>query len=336
MPLAGIVLLTPRGFLLMLAVILPLAALVVAGRRVRRVRQALGLASPAGAGWGAGIALGGVCGLLALAAAQPVLRAEQARRVRTDAEAFVVFDVSRSMLAASPANGRSRFARAQAAGVRLRAALGDVPTGVATLTDRVLPDLFPSADPQAFEATVRRALAIESPPPAEQEIEATTLGALGALATMNFFAPSARHRLVILLTDGESRPFRSDRVGRAFAAARVSTIVVRFWKRGERVFGPTGAPEPGYRSDPASAEAVAALAAATEGMTFGESHLGDAAASARRALETGPTVERGVERRTTALAPFCVMVALIPLGFLLRRGVRPFHAPPVVPSETSA
>ncbi len=110
-----------------------------------------------------GLVLGGV--LLGLAAAQPVFEWTSDRTVRTDAEAFVVLDVSRSMLAQRSLDEPMRIERAKKAATELRAALPDVPVGVASLTDRVLPHLFPSADQEVFEATLERSVGIEQPPP---------------------------------------------------------------------------------------------------------------------------------------------------------------------------
>ncbi len=170
--------LTPLGGLLVLAVVLPLAGLVLAERRVSAARALLRLARPPGGAPRATIvALAAVPVLLGLAVAQPALRAPKTANVRTDAEAMFVLDTSRSMLASAGPGEPSRLARAQRAAVRLRAAIADVPAGVGTLTDRALPNLLPIADTAAFDATVERAVGIERPPPQEVNVNATTLRA---------------------------------------------------------------------------------------------------------------------------------------------------------------
>ena len=134
--------------------------------------------------------------LLALAASQPALRSTVGLRVRTDAQAIYVIDVSRSMLAAAAPNAATRFARAQAAAIAIRESLPELPSGIATFTDRVLPSLLPDADPAVFVATIRHALAVGEPPPENDSVVATSLGALGALGTQNYFPPTATKRLV--------------------------------------------------------------------------------------------------------------------------------------------
>src|SRR5664279_2962626 len=99
------------------------------------------------------------------------------------------------MLAARSPGAPTRLARARADAIRLRDELAGVPAGVATLTDHVLPHLFPSPDATVFDQTVLRAVRIDEPPPVTSEVIATSLGALGALGTQNFYSPTARHRL---------------------------------------------------------------------------------------------------------------------------------------------
>ena len=107
--------LTPLGALLALGALLPLVALVAVRRRAGRVRRGIGLSGatvrrltvPLGALLATGAFLG-------LAAAQPVLEQTTIRNVRTDAEAFFVIDVSRSMLAQESEGSAMRIDRAKA------------------------------------------------------------------------------------------------------------------------------------------------------------------------------------------------------------------------------
>ena len=141
-----------------------------------------------------------------------------------------------------------------------------------------------------FEQTVRRAVQVNDPPPASTAVTATTLGALAALGTQNYFSPSARERLAIVLTDGESRPFDVQATARALARRPgVNLILVHVSSPGEAVYDEGGRPEQGYHGDPASGEIVAGLARATGGSSFGEGRIGAVAAAARAALGTGPT-----------------------------------------------
>lgn len=319
MELGALTFLSPAGGLVALATVVPMAALLLAERRLARVRSLLRLAAPSLQGWRTIVAaLAAVPLLLGVAATQPAVRTQHGTRLRTDAQALFVFDVSRSMLASADPRGRSRLARAREAALRLRSGLTEIPSGVATLTDRVLPDLFPVGDAAAFSSTVQR-VGIEQPPPQSIAVNASTLAPLADVATQGYYAPAARRRLLVVLTDGESQAFSAAAVARALRSGPgVSLVLVRFWAQGERVFGPSGQPE-SYRPDPESGPALEGLAATTGGRLFAEGDLGAATAFARSALGTGPTTARGREIRTTPLAPYVAAAALVPLLFVLRR-----------------
>ena len=91
--------------------------------------------------------------LVGIAAAQPVVEQTRTLRERTDAEAFVVIDVSRSMLAQSGTGSPRRLERAKTFAKTFGAALPEIRFGVVSITDRTLPHLFPSADREVFDAT---------------------------------------------------------------------------------------------------------------------------------------------------------------------------------------
>jgi hypothetical protein len=159
--------------------------------------------------------------MLGVAAAQPASTHASRLRVRTGVEALFVFDTSRSMAASASPRSPTRLARAVATAERLRATIGDVPTGIATLTDRVLPDLLPVAGTESFDAVAAHAVAIESPPPQASAVRATSFAALADIAAGNYFEPTAKRRLVVLLTDGESSPTDAGRLATALAGARL-------------------------------------------------------------------------------------------------------------------
>ena len=319
MMLGAVTFLSPSAGLVAFGVVLPLAAFVLAERRLDRVRKLLRLAAPGQAEWRAIVAaLTAVPLLLGLAASQPAVRTQHGTRLRTDAQALFVLDVSRSMLASAEPGGRTRLARARQAALRLHSELTEVPSGVATLTDRVLPDLFPTGDPAAFDSTVQQA-AIEQPPPQSIELNATTFAPLAEVASQGYYTPAARRRLLVVLTDGESRAFSVSALARALQAGPgISVILIRVWAKGERVFGLSGQPE-SYRPDPQSGLALTGLAAATGGRVFAARDVGAAAAFARSAVGRGPTTARGRETRTTPLAPYVAAATLVPLLFVLRR-----------------
>lgn len=316
----GLGFLTPAGGLVALAVVVPLALLVAAERRAVRARALLRLGAP---GWATRLqvpaALCALGALLGLAVAQPVLRHEQPRYARRDAEAIVAFDISRSMLASRSPRAPSRLERAKAVAMRLRTALSDTPVGIASFTDRVLPHLFPTSDRGAFSSTVEDAIAVEQPPPLGGDLTATDLGLLADVPRLDYFTPGIAHRLLIVLTDGETRAFGPEVVRKAFSARPgVAVVVVRIGSSSERVFGPDGLPEPGYPPhEPGNG--LALFVAATRGRVFRDGELGAAASAARAALGSGPRARLGTATTTTDLSPFFVLAAALPLGLVLRR-----------------
>jgi von Willebrand factor type A domain len=317
----SLTILTPLGALLALGLVVPLVALLGARRKAAHVREALGvpeprtrsLALPLG-----GLVVGGV--LLGLAAAQPVFEWTSDRRVRTDAEAFVVLDVSRSMLAQREPETPTRIDRAKAAATTLHASLPDVPVGIASLTDRLLPHLFPSTDADVFEATLARSVAIERPPPRSSfATGATSLNALATLRGLRYFTPSKKQRLAIVLTDGESQPVANARLGGLFRRdPAIDVIFVQFWSEDERVFT-RGVPEPQYRADPSARPVLDRLAASAKGAVYSEAQLDVVTSQARDFLGSGPSVVRGEQAGQLTLAPYLAAAALLPFGLLLWR-----------------
>jgi hypothetical protein len=246
--------LTPLAALVGVAVLVPLAAVAGRERQAARLRRALGLGAPPRlARLARAVALVALVGLLSAAAAQPALRDHRPVVSRRDAQAFFVLDISRSMLAAQGAQQPTRFMRAIAVAERLRAQLGDVPSGIATMTDRVLPNLFPSSDAADFDQVAERSLAVDRPPPAAVRSRSTDFGMLNDLVTGNYFGAGARHRLVVLLTDGESSDFDVGWIAKSLRGAQIDLIVVRFWHQDERIYTRRGAVQTGYRPDATAA-----------------------------------------------------------------------------------
>jgi hypothetical protein len=318
--LASLVLLTPLGGIAVLGAVFVVAAFVVAGRRVGAVRRALRLDAPGTGERAVLAALLAVVALAALVAVQPAWEGRSERSVRTDAQVDVVLDTSRSMLAARGPEASTRLERAKRAAIAIRAGLPDVPVGVGTLTDRVLPNLLPSPSEATFDATVQEAIDIEQPPPAAVGITATTLAALAQLPRSGTFAPSARTRAVVVLTDGESRPFDPGAVAAAYRRDPSTTLVlVHVWNARESIYGGDGSVETAYRPDPSSGAKLAALADAAGGRVFGEGDTARVVDAIREALGSGPTKTAGLERRTQPLGRYVALAALVPLVLVLRR-----------------
>jgi hypothetical protein len=319
--------LTPVGGLLALAVLLPLAILLLVSRRAHRIRRVLLLPDPpSGERLVPLVALLVLGGLLGLAAAQPLLERTTTRRVRADAEVLVVMDITRSMLAQRSIDSPTRLDRAKAAAAELRASLPGVPVGLASMTNRVLPHLFPSADPDVFRATLERVIGIERPPPGTSFLtveqlrlkNATSLASLGSIAGRRFFSPTSTRRLLVVLTDGESPQVAAPSVGRSIQKAKADAIFVQFWAPNEKVFT-NGKPEARYHPNPAARSTLEQLAATTEGRVYSESQLGAAVRDARAVIGSGPTVDQGRQPDRMPLAPYLAIVAFIPLTLLLLR-----------------
>jgi len=313
---ASVSFLTPRAALLAPMAIVPVAAFVIAARRVERVRMLLRLPPPAAArACERVLLLAAIVLLLVIAAMQPVVRTRTGLRARTDAQVFVVLDTSRSMAAAPAPGGPSRLDAAKRVALSLASRLPGVPLGVATFTDRVLPDLFPTSDTGAYDSDVE-SIGVESPPPRDTNTVATTFDALTQTATEGFFAPSAQRRAVVLVTDGESRPFDPTTIADTLQSRHIALAVVRVGGAGDRVWDGDRA-EANFRPDPAGARLNVARLAEAVGQGSGT----DAAAVAARAVGSGPTHVVGVAPRVRSLSPIFAVLALAALGALLGVGV---------------
>jgi hypothetical protein len=186
---------------------------------------------------------------------------------------------------------------------------------VATLTDRTLPDLFPSSDRAAFDSAVS-SLTVEDPPPREVSTVATTFDALRQVATQGFFAQTVRKRAIVLVTDGESRAFDPDLVARSLGDHGIQLAIVRVGGGADRVWRADGKPEANFRPDPRGAAlSVGRLASAAHAPTG----VGSGRVVAR-ALGSGPSAVVGVQPRTRALSPIPALLALLPLALLLGAG----------------
>ena len=309
--------LTPFAALVALAGVLPLVVSLRRERRAKRVRTTLGLAEPpSGQGRWLLAALVAVPALTGLAAAQPVLDRSQSRPERTDAEIFFVVDTTRSMLAAAGPDGPTRVDRARSAAREIRSRFPQVRAGLASLTDRTLPHIFPTIDVAAFRSTLSRSLGIERPPPAGYATVATDLGALAAVGRQSYFSPASRRRLLVVLTDGETGKVEPG-LAVALRKAQIRTAFVHVRQDGESVYV-TSAAEHQYRSDPSSGPALARLAVAVGGAVFSEDDVRGVVEYASAQLGEGPTRPRS-QRDLLALMPYATLAAFAPLAFVLRR-----------------
>lgn len=347
-PVAALLLLSPWGAAACAAALLPALAGALAVRRSRRAARTLGLApEPL---WltlqrGVGLCLGVV--LLGLAVAQPAVETVQTRSVRTQSQALFVVDVSRSMLASAAPGAPTRLDRAREIVRQLRAELPDVPAGVAGMTDRVLPYLFPTSDPAVFDLTVRRSVRADAPPPSQDNVTATTFDALSTLAGNGWWPKGARRRACILVTDGESRsssPGAQDPgsgvmytdangnpvdangnplvqgadiggVGSALAGEDgCRLVVIRVGSRSDRIRHADGTLEGQYQPDASAPGKVAELAKAAGGSAYGEGSTAAAAATLKRLVEVGPSRRAEAGRTLHRLAPWLALAGALSLA----------------------
>jgi hypothetical protein len=322
----GVTFAQPPAALVALLGLVPLAIALYKLRASRALRRELGLARPSR--WTSlarPLALLWLFALLGLAAAQPSLQRQHAERVRADAEVVLAIDNSRSMLASETVNGPRRFERALAFAGQLRAALPEVPIGVSSLTNRLLPYVFPTTDRHDFSLVLAEAYGIESPPPSLAYATlpgtsgtraakwVTSFAPVNQAATQAFFRPSARKRVLVVLSDAETQEFASRRVLLHLRDAGITPIVVRFWKPDERIFRLDGGIEPYVPTQSDELELLhrAGWAAVREG---------DAAPVAeriRKALGSGPVASVGFSRTRQPVAPALVVAAFAPLLLLL-------------------
>jgi hypothetical protein len=315
---------SPTGAVIALALVLPLGALAVFERRAQRLRASLRLPQPPlRAHWATIGALAAIGVLLALAAAQPVLARENPLVVRADAEAYVVFDVTLSMAASASRSAPTRLERAKELALGLRDRLPELPVGVASFTQRTVPQLFPTADRAVFSGVVQESVQIWEPRPQASfrpGTRATDLESIAELGGNGYFSPDAKRRVLVVFTDGESIEAFPERIAAGLRRGRkVKVIVVHLWGAGERIHLSHGRIDPSYRPDATAIHLLTELAAETGGRVFAEDELTGVVERARAEIGGGPTARQGVERSRTPLAPWLVLVAAIPLGAVLRR-----------------
>lgn len=257
--------------------------------------------------------------LVGIGAAQPVIEDWDERPERVDAQVIFALDTTRSMQASRGPGQPTRFDRAAAAARRMRDSLGPVPVGITSLTDQVLPLLFPTSNRDSFESVLRHSIGVDQPQSDQaNNRQATDLGVTRFIASGNFFR-GARHRVLVVFTDAQTKRYDVGRLTGAFAGREVATILVRFWRERELVYGPDGV-EQAYVPDPAGAAAAAErYAQLVKGKTFEEDELDAAIQAARSELgsEGAITPVRTVDIQP--LGPFVLLAALLPLSFLIVR-----------------
>jgi len=311
--------LTPMDAIVALAAIVPLGALFLAWRRGAELRAVFSLSAPRARTIApVVVSLALLPALLGVAAAQPVVIRQRQLSQRSDAQAYFVFDTSLSMSARAGVGAPSRLARAKAEAMHIIPRLGDLPVGLAAMTDRTLPILLPTTDLGLIDRALTESVGINEPPPSQRyPSRATTLQALLPIGGSHFYSPGVRHRILVVFTDGES-----SRLPASYTVASAGPVVpplfVHIWAADEHVYV-HGRVDRRYRPDPTSGFLLTRFASLTHGRVFGENQIGQLAAAIHASAGAATTRTKVQEYSRVALAPWVVLAGFLPLGFLLWR-----------------
>jgi hypothetical protein len=317
----GVSFLTPLAGLFALTAAIPLAALFLMEGRTRRLRQLFSLATPRRRELvTAAIALALLPTLVAVAATQPVVIHKQTLTERLDAQVMLVFDTSLSMSARSEPGAATRLARAKQEARALIPRLGDIPVGIATMTDRVLPNLMPTTNIGVAFRTVDQSVWINQPPPSlKYQGRASTLEALLPLSDDNLFAPGVKHRILVIFTDGEEQappPFSS--LASFAQQLSIPPLFVHVWAPTERIYS-HGQVDPNYAPDPSSSLLLKQFAGLTHGAVLREGDVQGLLGAIRAEAGSKPATTLSLGYARVALAPWFLLAGVVPLGFLFYR-----------------
>jgi len=317
----GISFLTPLAGLFALTAAIPLAALFLMEGRTRRLRQLFSLAAPKRRELvTAAVALAILPALVAVAATQPVVIHKQTLTERVDAQVFFVFDTSLSMSARGGPHAPTRLERAKQEATALIPRLGDIPVGIATMTDRVLPSLMPTTDVAVALRTVNQSVWIDQPPPSlPYQGRATSLEALVPIASDNLFPPGVRHPILVIFTDGEEQPLPPFSSPEALAQqVSIPPLFVHVWAPTEHIYT-HGRIDPRYAPDPTSGRVLTQFARVTHGKYFREGDLKGLLGAIRAEAGSKPATTSILGYARIPLAPWFLLAGFVPLGFLLYR-----------------
>jgi hypothetical protein len=316
----GFTFLTPIDALFALAATVPLAALWLAQARMERIRRLFSLTTPRRRELASVVAaLALLPALMGVAAAQPVVVRHHLLGQRLDVQVFFAFDTTTSM-SARPARGApTRLERAKREAEEVVPRLGDIPVGLATMTDRVLPVLMPTPNFALIRRTLGQSVGIGRPPPDQlYSGRVPTFQALYTLGRSNLYGPGVRHQILVVFTDGESAPIRSA-IGYDVARAMpIHPLFVHVWAPTERIYA-NGRVNPRYRPDPTSPVGLNRFAAAAHGRVFGEGDLHALERTIRAEAGSSPVTTAVLGYARVALAPWFVLAGVVPLCFLLYR-----------------
>jgi hypothetical protein len=317
----GVSFLTPLAGLFALTAAIPLAALVLMEGRTRRLRQLFSLAAPKRRELvTAAVALAILPALVAVAATQPVVIHKRTLTQRVDAQVFLVLDTSLSMSARADPHAPTRLARAKQEARALIPRLGDIPFGIATMTDRVLPSLMPTTNVAVALRTLDQSVWIDEPPPSlPYRGRATTLEALVPIASDGLFPPGVRHPILVIFTDGEEHalpPFASpDSLAQQVS---IPPLFVHVWAPTDHIYT-RGRIDPKYAPDPTSSRELTQFARVTHGRVLREGDVKGVLAAIHAEAGSKPATTMSLDYSRVPLAPWFLLAGVVPLGFLFYR-----------------
>jgi Mg-chelatase subunit ChlD len=255
--------------------------------------------------------------LAAVAAAQPALPGTAVRMTRADAQVWVTIDTSNSMLARPSQEGSTRLSQTRAFAAALRGQLASVPVGLAAMTDRVLPLLPPTSDQSIFSTVLKHTMKPDTPPPHSdfRGLVATSLDLLQQVPQQDFFG-HAKRRVMVVITDGETRGFKPAQIAASFRSQHEQLIVVRSGGARDRIWL-NGHQDSRYRPQFAELGAVEQLARLEHEPLFTTRQVEAVAGAVRQALGDGPMMADGREPVYRSLAPFLLLASLPFLAFTL-------------------
>jgi hypothetical protein len=289
--------------------------------RTRRLRSLFSLAEPRRRDLvTAAVALTLLPSLVAVAAAQPVVIRKEALTQRVDTQVYLVFDTSLSMSARSGTDSPTRLDRSKSEAEELIPRLGAIPVGIATLTDRILPNLLPTTNVGLVARTIQQSVRINEPPPSRRyQGRASTLQALIPVGSDGLFSPGIKHPILVIFTDGEERRPPAG-IGYTWAAEQVTVppLFVHVWAPTEGIYA-HGRLDPYYRPDPTSGHVLTEFAAMTHGKVVNEGDVSGLLDAIRGEAGSNPAQTMTLGYARVPLAPWFLLAGVVPLGFLLYR-----------------
>jgi hypothetical protein len=290
-------------------------------RRTRRLRRLFSLAEPRRRELAtSAVALATLPALVAVAATQPVVIHKRAFTQRVDAQVFVVFDTSLSMRARSSPDSPTRLQRAEREAEALVPKLGEIPVGIATITDRLLPNLMPTTNAGLVMRTIHESVRIDEPPAGiHYQGRASSFDALLPLEEDRFFPPGVTHPILVIFTDGEERPpvpgLSYDSTAEQLT---IPPFFVHVWAPGEHVYF-HGRVARNYQSDPTSEQVLTHFARLTRGKVLREGDVGGLLDAIRGEAGSKPARTMILGYARIPLGQWFLLAGVFPLGFLFWR-----------------